>query len=78
MIELRIFFDDVAMEKQRAKQKAFLTVAFGCPNNYTEADMRTVHKPLVEKGLNDLHFDVIVKNLGTTLSDIYADAVLAE
>lgn len=64
------FFDDVDMDKQRAKQKAFLTMAFGGPHNYTGADMRTAHKPLVDKGLNDSHFDAVVENLGTTLSEL--------
>ena len=43
------FFDDVDMESQIAKQKAFLTMAFGGPNNYTGADMRNAHKRLVDK-----------------------------
>ena len=30
------FFEDVDMATQAAKQKAFLTMAFGGPNNYTE------------------------------------------
>ena len=34
------FFDDVDMDRQSAKQKAFLTMVFGGPANYTGADMR--------------------------------------
>jgi hemoglobin len=34
------FFEGVDMEKQAAKQKAFLTMAFGGPHNYTGKDMR--------------------------------------
>lgn len=64
------FFDDVDMDKQRSKQKAFLTMAFGGPHNYTGEDMRTAHKPLVDKGLNSSHFDAVVENLGTTLSEL--------
>ncbi|HBN23188.1 MAG TPA: group 1 truncated hemoglobin [Holosporales bacterium] len=64
------FFDGVDMDKQRAKQKAFLTMAFGGPHNYTGSDMRTAHKPLVDKGLNNSHFDAVVENLGTTLSEL--------
>ena len=64
------FFDGVDMEKQAAKQKAFLTMAFGGPNNYTGEDMRRGHAHLVERGLNDSHFDAVVENLGGTLAEL--------
>ena len=44
------FFDDADMDRQIAKQKAFLTLAFGGPNNYSGADMRRGHAHLVAKG----------------------------
>ncbi|MFP6582957.1 MAG: group 1 truncated hemoglobin, partial [Candidatus Hydrogenedentota bacterium] len=50
---IKHFFDAVDMKKQRNKQRAFLTMAFGGPNNYTGLDMRKGHAHLVEKGLND-------------------------
>jgi hemoglobin len=58
------------MESQIAKQKAFLTMAFGGPNNYTGADMRNAHKRLVDKGLNDSHVDAVIENLNYTLRDL--------
>ncbi|MFA5911226.1 MAG: group 1 truncated hemoglobin [Vicinamibacterales bacterium] len=64
------FFDDVDMDAQIAKQKAFLTMAFGGPNQYTGTDMRSAHKPLVAKGLNGGHFDAVVEQLGQTLSEL--------
>lgn len=64
------FFDGVDMEAQAAKQKAFLTFAFGGPNNYTGKDMRDGHAHLVEKGLNDSHFDAVMENLGATLQEL--------
>ena len=64
------FFDGVDMEKQAAKQKAFLTMAFGGPNNYSGEDMRKGHAHLVARGLNDSHFDAVVENLGGTLSEL--------
>lgn len=73
------FFDGVDMDKQRAKQKAFLTMAFGGPNSYTGRDMREVHKPLVAKGLNSMHFDAVVENLGNTLAELgIADELIAQ
>ena len=64
------FFEDVDMEKQAAKQKAFLTMAFGGPHNYTGEDMRKGHAHLVKMGLDDSHFDAVVENLGATLVEL--------
>jgi hemoglobin len=64
------FFDDVDMDRQAAKQKAFLTMAFGGPHNYSGADMRRGHAHLVARGLNDGHFDTIVELLGSTLAEL--------
>ncbi|MCK9397000.1 MAG: group 1 truncated hemoglobin [Methylobacter sp.] len=64
------FFDNSDMEKQAAKQKAFLTMAFGGPNNYSGTDMRTAHARLVKMGLNDSHFDAVMEHLGATLTEL--------
>jgi len=64
------FFDGVDMEDQIAKQKSFLTMAFGGPNKYTGLDMRKAHKKLVDKGLNDSHVDAVVENLNRTLRQL--------
>ncbi len=70
------FFEDVDMEKQAAKQKSFLTLAFGGPNNYSGKDMRDGHAHLVAKGLNDSHFDAVMENLGATLQELNVPAEL--
>ncbi|MBL1432205.1 MAG: group 1 truncated hemoglobin [Gammaproteobacteria bacterium] len=73
------FFDDIDMDGQIAKQKAFLTMVFGGPNNYTGKNMREAHAPLVEKGLSDLHVDVVIEHLGATLKELgVADEDIAE
>ncbi len=64
------FFEGVDMERQAAKQKAFLTMVFGGPNSYTGKDMRTAHARLVKDGLNDMHFDAVVENLAATLKEL--------
>jgi hemoglobin len=64
------FFDNVDMEKQAAKQKAFLTMAFGGPHNYTGEDMRKGHAHLLKMGLDDSHFDAVVEDLGATLAEL--------
>ncbi|MGJ0510073.1 MAG: group I truncated hemoglobin [Methylocystis sp.] len=64
------FFEDVDMDQQIAKQRSFLTMVFGGPNNYTGLDMRNGHKKLVEKGLNDSHVDAVIENLDRTLRQL--------
>lgn len=70
------FFDGVDMDKQAAKQKSFLTVAFGGPNKYTGEDMRRGHAHLVAAGLNDSHFDAVMEHLGATLTELNVPADL--
>jgi hemoglobin len=64
------FFDDTDMDGQRAKQKAFLTMAFGGPSAYEGKDLRAAHKPLVDRGLDDSHFDAVAEHLQATLQDL--------
>jgi len=73
------FFEGVDMDQQAAKQKAFLTLAFGGPSNYTGKDMRDGHAHLVARGLNDTHFDAVMENLGATLKELNVpDELIAE
>ena len=67
------FFEDVDMERQAAKQKAFLTMVTGGPANYTGQDMRKGHAHLVAQGLNDDHFDAVVELLAGTLAELGAN-----
>jgi len=68
------FFEDVDMDRQAAKQKAFLTMVTGGPAHYTGLDMRKGHAHLVAQGLNDDHFDAVVELLAGTLTELGADA----
>lgn len=60
------FFDDVSMDKQRRKQKEFLSAAFGGPLPWTGKDMRKAHDGM---GLTEEHFNAIAENLVSTLKD---------
>jgi len=68
------FFDDVDMDGQIAKQKAFLTFVTGGPAHYTGKDMREGHAELVARGLNDAHVDIVIEHLGGVLTDLGAAA----
>lgn len=72
------FFDDVDMDRQIAKQKGFLTMVTGGPNNYTGKDMRTGHAHLLKRGLNDTHVDVVIQHLAETLAEMGAPADIIE
>jgi len=72
------FFDNTDMEAQRAKQSSFLTMAFGGPNNYSGKDMREAHAPLVEKGLNESHFNAVAGHLQATLEELKVPADLIQ
>ena len=64
------FFDDVDMSQQIPKQKGFLTMVFGGPNQYTGKSMRDGHAHLIERGLNDTHVDIVIEHLGDTLREL--------
>jgi hemoglobin len=64
------FFDAVDMDRQAAKQRAFLAMVMGGPNSYTGKDMREGHKHLVANGLDDSHVDAVLENLAATLTEL--------
>ena len=70
------FFEDVDMDDQRAKQKSFLTMVFGGPNDYTGKDLREAHKSLVDDGLDDSHFEAVAVHLQNTLEELGVPADL--
>lgn len=73
------FFTDIDLGEQLKKQKAFLTFAFGGPNNYTGVSLKQGHARLVGKGLNDSHVDAVIELLGGTLKELgVADDLIGE
>lgn len=64
------FFQNVDVKRQRAKQKAFLTYAFGGAPGYSGESLRKAHGGLVKKGLNDKHFDIVADHLQATLREL--------
>ncbi|MEO9894057.1 group 1 truncated hemoglobin [Aurantibacter sp.] len=61
------FFDNKNMKKQIAKQKAFLSYAFGCPMNYTGKTLRKAHKKME---LNESHFEAVAGHLIYSLEEL--------
>jgi hemoglobin len=61
------YFDSIDMDAQRGKQKAFLTFAFGGPNQYQGKDMRAAHAKMK---LSEGDFDAVMEHLGATLKEL--------
>jgi hemoglobin len=68
------FFEDINMNKQKRKQKEFLSAALGGPIPYVGKDLRSAHESL--GGLNDTHFDAIAEHLQATLTELKVDPQL--
>ena len=64
------FFAGVDMDQLIIKQKAFLTMVLGGPNNYAGKDVRTGHAHMLKKGLNGTHVDAVVENLTSALKEL--------
>lgn len=69
------FFDSIDMDRQIAKQKAFLTMAFGGPNAYTGKDMRAAHSHMKIK---EQHFQAVAGHLKGTLEELNVPAHLID
>jgi truncated hemoglobin YjbI len=66
------FFEDIDMERQRLKQKSFLSMAFGGPYQFSGLDLRESHKHLIEKyGLSDQHFNRVCEIFNETVSELH-------
>ena len=78
-VRIKHFFEDVNTERMARMQTAFLSFAFGGPHRYTGRSLRSSHARLVENGLNDAHFDVVIEHLGSTLKELNVpNALIAE
>ncbi|HBC58155.1 MAG TPA: group 1 truncated hemoglobin [Gammaproteobacteria bacterium] len=61
------YFENIDMNRQRAKQKAILTVAFGGPNHYTGKNLRAAHQHL---HLTEDDFNAVAENLVSALEEL--------
>jgi hemoglobin len=60
-------FTNTDMNRQKAHQRAFLTYAFGGPNEYAGKDLREGHKHL---NLKEEHFTAVAGHLQATLEEL--------
>ncbi len=64
------FFEGLCMQYQTYKLKVFLTMVFDGPIKYTGKSLREAHAKLVDDGLNDTHFDLLLNHLSETLTEL--------
>ncbi|MDX1442148.1 MAG: group 1 truncated hemoglobin [Gammaproteobacteria bacterium] len=64
------FFEFTDMQRQVARQRAFLTMAFGGPNHYDGRALRDAHKRFVEQGMAEAHFVAVVEHLLDTCAEL--------
>ncbi|MBX9726222.1 MAG: group 1 truncated hemoglobin [Rickettsiales bacterium] len=68
--ELAPFFENINVNALRHSQTAFVTFAFGGPNDYTGANLRAAHKKTVAQGLSDKHFDRVAAHLKSAMQEL--------
>ncbi len=64
------FFGAVSLDGLKAKQKVFLTMAFGGPNTYEGRDLRTAHATARLNGLDDAVFERYMGHFRATLEQL--------
>jgi len=62
--------EGVDMARLRKHARAFLTVAFGGPNQYQGRDLRNAHTRARGQGLNDALFEVFMGHFRSTLQEL--------
>ena len=72
------FFEDIDVDALRNSQTAFVTYAFGGPNNYQGNNLRAAHANAVEGGLNDNHFDIVAGHLKAAMEELSVPADLVD
>jgi hemoglobin len=71
------FFTGLDVDALIRKQTAFLSWAFGSPERYNFRSLGEAHQRLVrERGLTDLHFDVVAGHLADALRELGVESEL--
>ncbi len=70
---INFFFEDISVDRQIQKQKAFMTMAFGGSSPYSGRNLRDAHKSPLAKGLNEEHFNIFIEHFTATLREVGAN-----
>jgi len=75
---IKHFFNNVDMNALKRMQIQFLTLAFGGSKKYNGKSLAEAHSHLVDKGLDDSHFDAVLGHLGASLDELGVSADLIQ
>lgn len=75
---IKDFFENVSIREQKNKFRLFFTQILGGPYTTSDIEIRRVHAPLVERGLNDDHYDLFLKLMEQTLRELEIPEELIE
>ncbi len=64
------YFGDIALDELKGKQRAFLTMAFGGPNEYQGRDLRAAHAAPRAERLDEAGFEVFMDHFRATLEEL--------
>lgn len=67
---INYFFSDTDMDRQVAKVATHLSYTFGGSRRETHQDLNEAHQKMVQRGLNDTHFDAMMEDLREALVDL--------
>ena len=75
---IKDFFENVSIREQKNKFRLFFTQILGGPYTTSDIEIRRVHAPLVERGLNDDHYDLFLNLMEQTLRELEIPEELIE
>lgn len=68
------YFDGIPIDRLKEKQRAFLAMVFGGPNEYEGRDLRSAHSRPRLRGLDEDGFEVFMGHFQATLEELGVDA----
>lgn len=71
------FFAGLDMKAQVKKQKLFMKAVLEGPFS-SNSNLRSAHQPLIAKGLNENHFEIVGSHLRATMEELSVNSPLIE
>jgi hemoglobin len=78
--EVFAFFEDIDLGRQETKLVSFFTIILQgkAPAEYAPKKLRIAHAPLVERGLNDSHYETFLRLMQESLNELDVPFELVE
>lgn len=67
---VNVYFHRVDVDRVKARQQAFLAMAFGGPDEYEGRDLRAAHAAARSRGLDEHGYDVFMGHFRDTLAEL--------